>query len=114
MTIEIVDLNAMEWTEVQPSWPGKVAKGEPDVQYKPFTLGSALVPGGQLVEYEPGHVESPHSHTESELFYIISGRFSLGERSLTAGMLVHIPGGTVYGTTAGPEGTRFLRLHLET
>jgi quercetin dioxygenase-like cupin family protein len=113
MTVEIVDLESMGWTQVEQSWPGKVAAGEPDVQYKPFTLDSTLVPRGQLVEYEPGHVENPHSHTESELFFIIDGGFTLGDRELSAGMVVHIPGGTVYGTVAGPQGTRFLRLHVQ-
>jgi quercetin dioxygenase-like cupin family protein len=114
MTVEIVDLESIAWTEVSDDWPGKVATGEPDVQYKPFTLGSALVPGGQLVEYEPGHVEAPHSHSESELFFIVAGDLRLGDREITTGTVVHIPGGTVYSTVAGPQGTRFLRLHVET
>jgi hypothetical protein len=109
-----VDLNAIEWTRVGDSWPGKVADDQPGVQYKAFAVGSSAVPSGQLVEYDPGHFEAEHSHVESEIFFIVAGDLVIGDMTLSQGMLAYIPGGTVYGpSVAGPAGTRFLRLHVE-
>jgi mannose-6-phosphate isomerase-like protein (cupin superfamily) len=86
----------------------------PAVRYKGFAVASPVVPAGQLVEYEAGHVEAPHSHVESELFFVVSGTLTIGDEQLGEGMLAHIPGGTVYGpSVAGAGGVRFLRLHLE-
>ena len=113
MAVEIVNLELLDWVEVTNDWPGKVAADEPDVRYKPFAIASAAVPAGQLVQYEPGHVEAEHSHQEGELFFVVDGSFTVGERELTAGTLTYIPGGTRYGAVAGPSGVRFLRLHLE-
>jgi hypothetical protein len=111
---EIIDIGAIGWTEVTGNWPGQVRAGEPAVRYKAIRLDSPVVPAGQLVEYEAGHVEAPHSHPESEIFYVIAGEFTIGDRHLPTGALAYIAGGTVYGPSiAGPAGTRFLRLHLE-
>jgi hypothetical protein len=109
-----VDIDALEWKQVSDSWPGKVADEEPNVRYKVFEVGSPTVPAGQLVDYDPGHFEAEHSHVESEIFVIVSGDLSIGDVTLTAGMLAYISGGTTYGpSTAGTDGVRFLRLHVE-
>jgi hypothetical protein len=113
MTVEYIDTEKMDWTEVTKDWPGKVNAGEPDVRFKPFEVGSGVVPRGQLVEYEPGHVEKAHSHEESELLFIIDGDATIGDDPARSGMLIHISGGTTYGPVeGGPKGVRFLRLHL--
>lgn len=113
MSIQTVKLDELDWSGVPDSWAGKVAAGQPDVRFKPFTTGSPVVPRGQLVHYEAGHVEAPHSHVEGEIFYVIGGSFTIGEIELPARTLVYIAGGTEYGpSVAGPDGAEFLRFHL--
>lgn len=109
-----IDTNLLGWNEVSNNWPGKVAAGAPAVRYKAFHIGSPLVPSGQLVEYEAGHVEAPHSHVESEIFFVVSGHLTIGDVELSEGTLAYITGSTIYGPSiAGSEGVRFLRLHIE-
>jgi hypothetical protein len=113
MAVNIIDINSIEWRIPDKAWKGKVGDGEPEVQFKPFETQSDSVPRGQLVFYEPGHHEAAHSHDESEFLYILEGDCTVGDVLVTAGMLVHIEGKTVYGPLkGGPEGVRFLRLHL--
>ncbi|GEM_PF-1561669 len=113
MAVHYVDFESMGWTEVPNNWAGKAAAGEPGVRFKPFELGSSAVPRGQFVEYEPGHFEKAHSHDESELLHIIDGGGTIAGEPITAGMLIYIEGGTTYGPIeGGPQGMRFLRLHL--
>src|ERR1700722_8015783 len=113
MSVQYIDTEAMDWSEVTTDWPGKVNPGEPDVRVKPFETRSGVVPRGQLVQYESGHVEKAHSHDESELLFIIDGDVTIGGDPARPGMLTHIPGGTTYGPIeGGQKGVRFLRLHL--
>jgi hypothetical protein len=113
MSVQYIDTDAMGWSEVTKDWPGKVGAGEPDVRFKPFEIGSQAVPRGQLVEYEPGHVEKPHSHSENEILFIFDGDATIGGERVSPGTLVYIDGGTTYGPIeSGVNGTRFLRLHL--
>jgi hypothetical protein len=112
--VNTIDTSTLHWKEVSDDWPGQVAPGAPAVRYKAFDIGSPLVPSGQLVEYEAGHVEAPHSHVESEIFFVVSGHLSVGDVALSPGTLLYISGGTTYGPSiAGPEGVQFLRLHIE-
>jgi quercetin dioxygenase-like cupin family protein len=111
MAVRVVEIDNIEWQSAPRTWPGKAADGEPDVRYKPFSTGAHAAPAGQLIEFEAGHVEAPHSHAESEIFFVLSGGLQIGDAEVTAGMLVHIDGGTVYGPRA-PAGCRFLRLSL--
>jgi hypothetical protein len=113
MSVQYIDTGAMGWSEVTTDWPGKVRAGEPDVRFKPFEIGSQAVPRGQLVEYEPGHIENPHSHAENEILFIIRGDATIGGQRVSPGTLVYIDGGTTYGPIeSGIDGTSFLRLHL--
>ena len=110
--MDVVNLEALSWQGVPDTWKGKVAEGEPGVRYKMFTTGATAAPSGQLIEFEPGHHEAPHSHAESELFYIVSGDLTIGADAIAPGMVVHIAGGTVYGPLDTKAGCRFLRLSL--
>jgi quercetin dioxygenase-like cupin family protein len=110
MAITVVDVEGREWQTAPHSWSGKVREGEPDVRFKPFSTGSDRVPTGQLVEYEAGHLESPHSHAEDEILYLLSGELTIGDTALSPGMLVHIDGGTEYGPLRTQRGCQFLRL----
>jgi quercetin dioxygenase-like cupin family protein len=58
------------------------------------------VPAGQVVE--------SHAHDEDEIIYVLDGEMVLGARVVTAGSSAMIPGKTLYGFTAGPDGLRFL------
>ncbi len=92
---------------------GKVAEGEPDVRYKVLTSGSDGVPGIQFVEYDAGHREKPHSHSESEVLWVLNGEVSIGGQTLRAGAGAFIEKDTVYGPLeAGNQGARFLRIGL--
>ena len=111
MSITVIDLSEREWQDVPATWAGKVPSGEPDVRFKSFTIGSAAVPGGQLIEFEPGHVEAEHSHDEGELFYVLAGDLSIQDLAVGPGALVYVAGGTKYSNrTQG--GCSFLRLGM--
>jgi len=60
----------------------------------------------------PGFVNTPHTHTEPEAFYVLEGTYTFfteGEdRQVRAGTLVFIPPGTRHGFVVGPEGGRLL------
>jgi quercetin dioxygenase-like cupin family protein len=111
MGVTVIDLSARDWQGVPATWGGKVASGEPDVRFKSFTIESGAVPAGQLIEFEPGHVEAEHSHDESELFYMLAGDLQIEDTTVGPGALVYVPGGTRYSNrTQG--GCSFLRLGL--
>ena len=60
------------------------------------------------VVFPPDTEITPHAHDEDEIVYVLEGELHLGARVLTPGMSVYIPGRTLYGFRAGPEGLRFL------
>jgi len=112
MSISVVDPDQIEWQAVPGTWEGKVGAGEADVRYKAFATGSPLAPSGQLVEYEAGHVEAPHSHDEGEIYVMLAGDLAIDDVVVGAGMLVYIEAGTVYGPSTTEQGCRFVRLGL--
>jgi quercetin dioxygenase-like cupin family protein len=113
MAVNIVDIEGLDWSSVGDAWSGKAPDDQPGVRFKPFAIGEGPVPRGQLVEYEVGHFEGAHSHGEDEILFLLSGQLSIDDRQLSAGTLVYIEGGTVYGPLKSQEGCRFLRLHLD-
>jgi hypothetical protein len=84
--VDVVNVEALEWQAVPDTWKGKVAEGEPGVRSKMFTTGASAAPSGQLVEFEAGHHEAPHSHPERELFSIVSGDLTSGGSALDGGL----------------------------
>ena len=106
MTVTVVNVESLEWRNVPPSQAGT---GE--VRVKAFTTGSASLPAGQLVEYEAGRTEVPHSHDEDEIFYVLDGEMTVAEKRACPGSVVVIDAGTTYGLVSD-GGCRFLRLRL--
>ena len=60
------------------------------------------------IELDPGESIEVHAHDESEIIYILEGELQLGARRVGRGSSVAIPGRTLYGFIAGPDGVRFL------
>ena len=60
----------------------------------------------------PGFVNTPHTHTEPESFYVLEGSYTFltdgGDREVGPGTLVFIPPGARHGFVVGPEGGRLL------
>lgn len=112
MTVNVVDIKALEWRDVPATRAGEAAGDGPEVRFKAFSTGAPAVPAGQLIVYEPGHVEGRHSHVEGEIYYMITGDLTIGEDRVEPGMLVYIEGGTEYGPSTTDAGCHFLRLSL--
>jgi hypothetical protein len=113
--ITYFESGSARWLGVPEDWQGKVAPGEPDVRYKVLTEERGATPGIQLVEFDPRHFETPHSHPESEVLYVLEGEMSVGDLKLGAGSGVFIEKDTVYGPLrTGPQGARFLRVGFGT
>ncbi len=64
------------------------------------------------VNPQPGFVNTPHTHTEPEAFYVLAGTYTFfteGEdREVGPGTLVFIPPGTRHGFVVGEAGGRLL------
>jgi quercetin dioxygenase-like cupin family protein len=114
MTVNVVDIEALEWRDVPATRTGKTAGDKPEVRFKPFSTDAPAVPAGQLIEYEPGHVDGRHSHEEDEIYYMLTGDLAIGDDLVKPGMLVFIGAGTEYGPSTTKTGCRFLRLELAT
>jgi quercetin dioxygenase-like cupin family protein len=61
---------------------------------------------------QPGFVNSPHTHTEPEAFYVLEGTYTFfteGEdREVGPGTLIFIPPGTRHGFVVGAAGGQLL------
>jgi quercetin dioxygenase-like cupin family protein len=66
--------------------------------------------GLQLFELRlaPGTRGESHAHVEDEIIVVVEGELRFGAHTLGAGSSVMVPGGTLYGFEAGPDGCRFL------
>ena len=60
------------------------------------------------VSFPPNHELEAHAHGADEIIYVLEGTVVLGARELGVGSSVFIPGQTLYGLKAGPDGLRFL------
>jgi redox-sensitive bicupin YhaK (pirin superfamily) len=60
------------------------------------------------IRLEPGLEISTHAHADDEIVAIVEGELHVGRRVCGAGTSIFIPGNTLYGFTAGPEGCRYL------
>jgi len=60
------------------------------------------------VRLPPGTVQEAHSHTSDEIIVVMDGSLILGARTCHPGTSIYVPGGTLYGFRAGPDGLRFL------
>jgi len=114
VTLTHVDTDELSWESVPDSWEGKTREDESGVRFKRFSFGSLAISSGMIVEFEPGHHEIEHSHQEDELFFILDGEMDVSGRRATAGTLVFIEGGTRYSLDTGADGSRYLRLEIQT
>ncbi|MBI2867885.1 MAG: cupin domain-containing protein [Chloroflexi bacterium] len=63
----------------------------------------------RLVAAAAGFVERAHSHTASEVIYVLEGEVQVGDALYTAGDALFIEANTPYGPLkAGPRGMKFL------
>jgi quercetin dioxygenase-like cupin family protein len=90
-----------------------VAESEPyaDVRARRFDTGQATV---VRYEFGPDAVYPWHEHGEEQLVHVLSGAIELElgatTLSLTAGDLVHVPGGVPHGARAREAGAIFLNV----
>lgn len=87
---------------------GKLKQGELTSSYRIREPGDAVSP--QLVEltYQPGAEIQTHCHDEDEIIYVLSGAMVIGARTVGPGACLTVPGKTLYGFHAGPEGLHVL------
>lgn len=50
-----------------------------------------------------------HSHPFAEMWYVLDGEVTFGDKTYTAGACVYIPKGVPYGPTTAPKGAALLR-----
>src|SRR4051794_3026078 len=60
------------------------------------------------VRMAPNAAIPSHAHAADEIIYVLAGALQLGNRTLGPGSSVYIPGETLYGFAAGPDGLEFL------
>jgi len=65
------------------------------------------------IRLEPGLEVSPHAHADDEIVYVVAGELHVGRRVCGAGSSFFIPGNTLYGFRAGPEGCRYLNFRAQ-
>jgi len=83
-------------------------EGPEEVETRFHLIGSDSEP--QLFEprFAPNAKVASHAHDEDEVIYVLEGEMTFGSRTFGPGCTISIPGGTLYGFTAGPGGVRFL------
>jgi quercetin dioxygenase-like cupin family protein len=60
------------------------------------------------LEYVPGAEAVMHKHDDDEIIYVVRGEMRFGNKVLSAGSSVYIPGNTYYSFTAGAGGLRIV------
>jgi hypothetical protein len=60
------------------------------------------------IRLEPGLEVSTHAHADDEIVYVVDGELHVGRRVCGPGSSMFIPGRTLYGFRAGPDGCRYL------
>jgi redox-sensitive bicupin YhaK (pirin superfamily) len=65
------------------------------------------------IQLEPNLEISTHAHTDDEIIAVVEGALHLGRRVCGAGSSMFIPGNTLYGFRAGPEGCRYLNFRAQ-
>ena len=60
------------------------------------------------IRLEPDLEISTHAHADDEIVAVIEGELHFGRRVCGPGASFFIPGNTLYGFRAGPEGCRYL------
>jgi quercetin dioxygenase-like cupin family protein len=65
------------------------------------------------IRLEPGLEVSTHAHADDEIVYVVDGELHVGRRVCGPGSSFFIPGNTLYGFRAGPEGCRYLNFRAQ-
>jgi quercetin dioxygenase-like cupin family protein len=65
------------------------------------------------IRLEPGLEVSPHAHADDEIVYVVEGELRVGRRVCGAGSSFFVPGNTLYGFRAGPQGCRYLNFRAQ-
>ena len=65
------------------------------------------------IRLEPGLEISPHAHADDEIVAVVEGELHFGRRVCGPGSSFFIPGNTLYGFRAGPEGCRYLNFRAQ-
>ena len=90
------------------SSPDRAASdGEGTVQYRFHHSGEDTLNLFE-VKVPPDYQALPHAHGVDEIIAVVEGELHFGSQVLRSGSSVLIPGHTLYGFRAGPEGSRFL------
>jgi quercetin dioxygenase-like cupin family protein len=65
------------------------------------------------IRLEPGLEIGTHAHADDEIVAVVEGELHVGRRVCGAGSSIFIPGNTLYGFRAGPDGCRYLNFRAE-
>jgi len=65
------------------------------------------------IRLEPNLEISAHAHSHDEIVAVVEGELHFGRRVCGPGSSFFIPGNTLYGFRAGPEGCRYLNFRAE-
>ena len=60
------------------------------------------------VRLGPNYIAAPHAHASDEIMVVVDGEMWFGAQRCGPGTSVSIPGNTLYGFKAGPNGARFM------
>ncbi|MDA1216340.1 MAG: cupin domain-containing protein [Chloroflexi bacterium] len=101
----IMHVDEARWLHKQDTPPGQ-----------PRPLGQRFIgdletgPWIYVNNLEPGRVVPPHTHTQSETFYVVEGDITVGDRVCGPGTVVYMKAGTEYGFTVGQNGVSFVNI----
>jgi quercetin dioxygenase-like cupin family protein len=65
------------------------------------------------IQLRPGLEVSTHAHADDEIVYVVDGALHVGRRVCGPGASMFIPGNTLYGFRAGPDGCRYLNFRAQ-
>jgi quercetin dioxygenase-like cupin family protein len=65
------------------------------------------------IRLEPGLEVGTHAHADDEIVYVVDGELHVGRRVCGPGSSFFVPGNTLYGFRAGPEGCRYLNFRAQ-
>ena len=65
------------------------------------------------IRLQPGLEVSTHAHADDEVVYVVEGELRVGRRVCGPGSSMFIPGNTLYGFRAGPDGCRYLNFRAQ-
>jgi quercetin dioxygenase-like cupin family protein len=115
--LQIIDVAAMPWMAAKAGI--ERASGESTIEPANQDADERMChrvhhPGSETdlqmfeVRVPPNYVVESHAHDEDEIVFVLEGEMVLGARVVKAGSSAMIPGKTLYGFSAGPNGLTFL------